>query len=122
MRPETSPLDDFLFEFIKDFKGKILDYGCGQGRFIDFCHRRGLRIFGADTFQGIYQSWESQSNSILRIEKGLVNAEDNSFEVVITNQVLEHIPPDAIFDISREITRLIALDGFGFHIFPTKKL
>jgi hypothetical protein len=118
---ETSPLDNFLFEIVKNQQGKILDYGCGQGRFIEYCGERGLKIYGADTFEGIYQSWDSQSGSILKIQNNVVPAEDKSFEVVITNQVLEHIPPAAIFDVSRELTRLISNNGFGFHIFPTKK-
>jgi SAM-dependent methyltransferase len=121
MTQETNPLDQFLFQIIKECKGKILDYGCGQGRFIDYCHKRGLKIYGADSFEGIYQSWESQSNSILRIHDNVVPVKNKSFEVVITNQVLEHIHPDAILDVSKEIRRLIANDGFSLHIFPTKK-
>lgn len=120
MIEETSPLDNFLFEIIKDEKGKILDYGCGQGRFINYCHVRGLKICGADTFEGIYESWESNSDSILKIQSNKVPAEDQTFDVIVTNQVLEHIPLEAVSEVSRELTRLMSSSGFGFHIFPTK--
>jgi len=121
MFEETSPLDAFLFEIIGNQKGKILDYGCGQGRFIDYCRVRGLAIYGADTFQGIYESWSAHSDSILKIENNVVPAKNHSFEVVISNQVLEHIPYKAVSDVSRELTRLLSSTGYGLHIFPTRK-
>jgi 2-polyprenyl-3-methyl-5-hydroxy-6-metoxy-1,4-benzoquinol methylase len=43
-------------KILKIQTGKLLDYGCGEGRFIKLCSGRGLKILGADTYDGTYNS------------------------------------------------------------------
>jgi SAM-dependent methyltransferase len=118
---EESPLDYFLFDIIKNEKEEVLDYGCGQGRFIEFCKDRNLKIFGADTYEGIYTFWNFDSDSIFKISDNRIPVGDESFRVVLSNQVLEHIPPNLVASVAREITRLIKIGGYGIRIFPTRK-
>jgi hypothetical protein len=81
----------------------------------------GINVTGADTYEGIYESWNSNRAKILKIEKNFVPAPDKYFSAVVSNQVLEHIPPHLVPEVAREVTRLIADSGVGYHIFPTKK-
>ncbi len=122
MRDEApNPLDEFLCNLLKDTSGDILDYGCGDGRFIDYCSKKGVRVIGADTFKGIYETWTQNSKKIIKIKNDRVPALDKSFGAVISNQVLEHIPMELVPKVCKEITRLISNSGVGIHIFPTRQ-
>ena len=121
MMTEENPLDSFLWEVISAWPGSVLDYGCGTGRFIEFCSKMGRMIYGADTFEGRYSSWNLQSSASIRIVNQKIQAKDQSFNIVISNQVFEHIPLDGMTAVVSELMRVLAKGGFGIHIFPTKK-
>ena len=118
---EKSPLDFFLYEMVKTSPGKILDYGCGQGRFIRFCEERNLKIFGADSYQGTYKSWDDKSSNVYLIENNLTTLPNEEFQVIISNMVFEHIQPNQVADVAKEITRMLSKNGLGINIFPTKR-
>lgn len=119
-KEETSPLDIFLWQRITKHPGKILDYGCGRGRFIEFCFENGLEISGADSFKGIYKDWYNQSKRILKIRNKKIPVESNYFNIVVSNQVLEHIELSESKIVVQELMRVLSKDGFGIHIFPTR--
>ena len=118
---ENSPIDFFIYGQIKNFSGRILDYGCGSGRFIDFCKERSLVVDGADSFQGIYKSWSTKNSAIFRIENGVVPKQDQYYDIVISSMVLEHVSNTKAEEVARELKRLLSSNGFELHIFPTKK-
>jgi 2-polyprenyl-3-methyl-5-hydroxy-6-metoxy-1,4-benzoquinol methylase len=117
---EISPSDIFLWQRITKHPGKILDFGCGRGRFIDFCSQNGLEIKGTDSFKGIYKGWYSDSKRILKIRNQKIPVESNSFNIVVSNQVLEHIELSESKIVVEELMRVLTKDGFGIHIFPTR--
>jgi SAM-dependent methyltransferase len=118
---ENTILDFFMLDMIRNQSGKILDYGCGAGRFIKFCKARDIEIIGADTYEGIYSSWKPEFGTILQITNSAIPELDHSFQVVLSNQVFEHIPLQLVPNVCQELIRLMALGGFAIHIFPTKK-
>jgi SAM-dependent methyltransferase len=118
---ETSPLDEFLYENIKNITGKILDYGCGEGRFIKLCSDRELKIVGADTYNGIYDSWETDNQNIVKIYNNLTPFSNSEFQVILSNQTFEHIRPNEVSEVTQEITRILSASGFGINVFPTRK-
>jgi 2-polyprenyl-3-methyl-5-hydroxy-6-metoxy-1,4-benzoquinol methylase len=81
MIEETSKLDDFLFNIIKNQPVKILDFGCGQGRFVEYCRTRGLKIYGADTYEGVYEAWSTESKHIFKIQNNVVPVENHKFAI-----------------------------------------
>ncbi len=90
--------------------GRILDYGCGQGQMVALGRERGLDIWGADTFAGYYAEWSKAAPSpardrILKIDNGRASFPDEHFDLVLSNQVLEHVtdPEASIADIFRLI-------------------
>jgi SAM-dependent methyltransferase len=120
---ETSPLDFFLYELVKNIPGKILDYGCGEGRFISFCRERGLKVFGADSYQGIYKSWggSDDGSNVYLIENNLTPFPNAEFQLIVSNMVFEHIQPNQVAGVAKEITRILSQNGLGINIFPTKR-
>lgn len=90
--------------------GRILDYGCGEGQTVALARAHGLDIWGADTFAGFFAGWANSlmpgsRERVRKIEKGHADYPDNHFDLVISNQVLEHVsdPEAVIFDIHRMV-------------------
>jgi SAM-dependent methyltransferase len=91
----------------------------GEGR------KAGLTIYGAETFYGgsnIRAEIERQGwlGTVVReIKNGIVPFENNFFDLIISNQVFEHIEDlDAVL---REIERVLKPNGILLCLFPSKE-
>lgn len=124
---------------------RILEAGCGNGKMIFFLHKylplfnpgKTFLLYGYDLADhGVQESnYEEKTFSYLhsnvpeiawsdRIK--LINADEawpfknNTFDFVISNQVLEHVwDHDQFF---REQNRVLCVRGFSHHIFPVKEV
>lgn len=79
---------------------RILDYGSGQGQLIALARSRNVDIYGVDV-PGI-----EVTDRVQLIDKdGRIPHPDNSFDVVVSNQVFEHVadPPVALAEIHRAL-------------------
>jgi SAM-dependent methyltransferase len=101
--------------------GRILDYGCGRGQMVALGLERGLDIWGADTFSGYFAGWRQELTPQVRdrvhpIQDGHTDFPENYFDLVMANQVLEHVtdPETVIADIHR----MIKPDGLFIAAFP----
>lgn len=101
---------------------RVLDYGCGKGRVVAIGRAKGYDFHGADTFSELYKNWskdivDGAGNYCTKIEDGRIAAEDNSFDVVVSNQVFEHVfePETAL----SEIARVLKPGGKFLALFPT---
>ena len=76
---------------------RILDFGCGRGEVIKLGRERGIDVYGVDRPGNV------PSDRLLIMEGHRIPFDDNSFDVVISNQVFEHVadPPKALAEISR---------------------
>jgi SAM-dependent methyltransferase len=88
--------------------GRILDYGCGTARVVAMGRNQGLDIWGVDTYADYYRQnrsavAEDARNYVRPIEDGRAVFDDAHFDVVLSNQVLEHVsePERVIADMSR---------------------
>lgn len=76
----------------------LLDYGCGQGAYVNYFNSEGIKCIGVDLFE--YPSWETISSKLgvgkdsifLRIRDAELPFNDNEFDVVFSFEVLEHCP------------------------------
>ena len=103
---------------------KVLDYGCGAGAIVDRLLARNIDAYGCDVFYegGDYSveisSDHFKSGRIRRMENGLIPFEDQTFDLIVNNQVLEHV--DDLDAVLREIDRVLKPGGRVLSLFPDK--
>ncbi len=101
--------------------GRALDYGCGTGSAVAHGLACGLDIWGADTYQEFYANWSDAvqagtKDRIRAIEGGRADFPDGHFDVVFSNQVLEHVTdPEAVI---ADMHRLLRPGGLFIAAFP----
>jgi len=105
-----------VFEDMKITKGlKVLDIGCAYGYFLKLCEERGYETYGIDISKyAITQAKREAKRTKLfvhDIEKGLHMFKDNFFDIVVANQIVEHLfNPDNFF---LEIYRVLKPGGYA---------
>jgi len=102
--------------------GCVLDYGCGAGHVIALLRSRGVNARGCDVF---FEGGEYSANLvpaakpfIVRMEGDRIPFDDASFDVVISNQVIEHVPDLNV--AAGEIARVLKPGGASLHLFPDR--
>ncbi len=98
----------------------ILDYGCGAGGVVKLGRARGLKVFGADTFDGRYADYLNQlppelAGTIVSISNQLPFPEAH-FDLVIANQVFEHVADLQM--VLKDIARVLKPNGILLSLFP----
>lgn len=122
-----SPNYDFVISQALSLSGvenpKVLDYGCGLGTLVARARRQGLDFHGVDTFEGHYGHWSDKIDPdalgrVSKIQGSRIEADDATFDVVVANQVFEHVfdPEPAL----REIARVLKPGGAFLALFPTR--
>ena len=98
----------------------ILDYGCGEGRWVDLLSNRfsSAQIHGIDiSDKAIEQAGRNfPQYKFLPFNGEVAPFEDNSFDLIFSYHVLEHV-----YDIKKtiaDISRLLKKDGYLCIIFP----
>jgi glycosyltransferase involved in cell wall biosynthesis/ubiquinone/menaquinone biosynthesis C-methylase UbiE len=115
---------DFARRYAAEHPGaRILDYGCGAGRMVAAGIAAGHDIAGADVYYGGSKTREEAAqagllgSAIQEIRYGRLPYEDASFDLVMNNQVMEHVEDlDAAL---AEIHRVLKPGGAALSIFPS---
>jgi ubiquinone/menaquinone biosynthesis C-methylase UbiE len=101
----------------------ILDYGCGAGEVIILGRQRGLNIFGADVYFGgssvrpIVEKSGMLGTIIREISAGKLDFPDQYFDLVLCNQVLEHV--EELDEVLFEVSRVLKPGGTMLSLFPS---
>lgn len=95
-----------FFKFVLDheFKGALLDLGCGDGGFVKCCQNAGIDAVGIDISNGV------------NFEYDKLPYKDNQFDIVFMYSVLEHITDPS--NILNEIKRTLVNNGIIIIITP----
>jgi SAM-dependent methyltransferase len=103
--------------------GRVLDYGCGAGKIVSLLRSRGVDASGCDVFYegGDYSvdvPGDMFGTVIRRMEGNRIPFDSASFDWVINNQVLEHVPDLDV--VVSEIRRVLKPGGFVLSVFPDR--
>ncbi|MFX1328690.1 MAG: class I SAM-dependent methyltransferase [Promethearchaeota archaeon] len=115
---ETAPKEVFLKYLIKDYK--ILDAGCGFGKWVIYLNQRGYDVIGIDN-NNIAISKLKDYNRFLQVELGNIkklNFPDNYFDVYISMGVVEHFEQGPYLAL-KEAYRVLKPNGLIFISTPT---
>lgn len=103
---------------------KVLDYGCGAAHIVQRLHARGIDAYGCDVFYegGDYSSLVpvELSDRVKRMVDGKIPFPDAAFDLVINNQVMEHVPDLAA--VLKEIDRVLKPGGKVLSMFPDRSV
>jgi SAM-dependent methyltransferase len=110
-------------QLVKDSHSCLLDYGCGAGQIVEKAITSGFEAFGVDKFYegGNYREAALKTglhgSRIFELKDGHIPFPDNKFDIVISNQVFEHI--DDFATPLAEINRVMKQSGIFINILPS---
>jgi SAM-dependent methyltransferase len=106
---------------------RVLDWGCGRGRFVLWLREQGFDAYGVDIdpepINNGLPLFEKKGHhnrplSVISVE-GRTIYEDGFFDFIMTDNVLEHV--SNLGKVMVEIGRLTSAEGGGYHIFPAQR-
>lgn len=103
---------------------RALDFGCGAGRLVEAARAAGLDMSGADVYYGGSETRiEAERRGLLgnvihEMRDGRTGFAGSSFDLVVNNQVLEHV--DDLDATLAEIYRVMKPGGLLLSIFPSR--
>ncbi len=116
---ESSPWYRLVLEYLAPVQGqRVLEVACGRGGFLNLLAAKGARVFGADFSQAALLIGQRRLRNghgsparaaLTRADAQSLPYADNSFDVVISCETIEHLPdPRAAL---REMARVCQSGG-----------
>ena len=101
----------------------VLDFGCGTGRIVEALRSEDIQAFGCDVFYegGSYESMvkpELLGSIIKKMTDSTIPYDDESFDFVLNNQVLEHV--ENLDEVVSEFYRVLKPGGRVLSLFPDR--
>ena len=95
--------------FLKNLKGKILDAGCGNGKFLSYAD------VGIDFSKGMLQRAKSRQQAKSLVLASIIHLpfKDKAFSAAFTVDILLHIEPNRRKDVINELNR-VANNSYNF--------
>lgn len=103
---------------------RVLDYGCGAGDIVKKLLTQNINAYGCDVF---YEGGDSSreidaahldGGIIKRMEGNSIPFDSESFDIIINNQVMEHV--ENLGSVLAEIQRVLKPGGVVLSLFPDK--
>jgi ubiquinone/menaquinone biosynthesis C-methylase UbiE len=98
--------------------GKVLDFGCGPGHFIELLLERKIYSGGFDLSPESIKAVEAKFSSNPYFLKGIhsstfpIPIENNFYDVIFLIETIEHLLPEQIDSTLKEIRRILKKDGY----------
>ncbi len=104
---------------------RVLDYGCGTGDIVKLAREQGIEAYGVEKFYGGSDIRDEVAASgllgdVVRelADDGRIPFDDSKFDVVVSNQVFEHI--EDLDSVMEEVARVLKPGGQLLCLFPSK--
>jgi len=95
--------------------GRILEIGAGTGWQARILESHGYDVRAIDLPSSNYR--ENRIWSVIDYDGKIIPFEDNSFDIIFSSNVLEHIPH--IHEFQKEIHRVLKPEGCAVHVIPS---
>ncbi|HYP43756.1 MAG TPA: class I SAM-dependent methyltransferase [Propionibacteriaceae bacterium] len=134
LEPITSPTVParYFRAFLDDFRHRsgretaeitVLDVGCGRGDTVAWLCDSGWDAYGLDIderylAQGRDYVERSGRGDRLRLLEGRYPFPDQTFDVILSDQVIEHVAD--LDQFCSEVARVSKVGGVGLHVFPAR--
>lgn len=117
----------YAYRYAENFAiGKsVLDVGCGTGYGIHRLSNKAREAVGIDIWkEGIYYCHHEYGEKTLFLSASGFHLPfmDNSFDLVVSFQVIEHINPDMVINYLEEINRVLKNNGIFIVSTPNRKI
>ncbi len=101
-----------ILEAIGPLRGRrVLDLGCGKGRFARILAARGARVVGLDVSAAMLASAGRSGLDRVQGSAGRLPFRDASLDAAIAIEVFEHLAPRAVEDACDELRRVLRPGG-----------
>ena len=129
--PELRPNNRYLLEWMRREAHpgfRAMDYGCGDGALVFTAREEGIDAYGAETYYdgarpedlALVKRFDPQTQSVRQIVEGRLPFEDGFLDLIVANQVFEHIH-DLAFT-ARELHRVMRPGARLISLFPTRQV
>jgi ubiquinone/menaquinone biosynthesis C-methylase UbiE len=119
----------YLLEWMRRHNGpgrRMLDYGCGDGTLVFTARQQGIDAYGAETYYdgarpedlALGRVFDPAGKFVRVITSGKLAYPDEWFDLVVANQVFEHIQDLQL--TAKEIHRVMKVRGTLITLFPTR--
>ena len=117
-------IEDFL-QYIKSKDNSILDLGCGRGWLTNLMTNYGS-VIGVEPISPVVQYAKKifpEINFICGTSKDLLKKRwDKKFNIVVTSEVIEHVPNEYKSDFINDIYKLLKSEGYLIITTPRKEV
>jgi SAM-dependent methyltransferase len=85
----------------------VIDVGCGTGALLEALHRKGCKVYGLDYSEAALMFCRARGLDVSKfdLERGVFH-DDRMFDVAISLEVAEHLPPSSADRYVELLTRL----------------
>ena len=97
---------------------RVLDYGCGQGRYLDCFASLGFDVTGVDANAAYVAEARARGHAAYGSDE-LFGAASEPFDVLFLSHVIEHLAPEPLIDLIPRLCALLVGDGRLVVVTPT---
>ncbi len=129
MRHEASPNHAYILHEVRRLApragARILDFGSGTGFFVATARQAGIDAWGCDRFVEAFAGSRDAITPdlapyIAALDQTRLPYPDGHFDLIVSNQVFEHVPPGELDGAVRELHRVLKPGGHCLVLFPTR--